>query len=480
MKSTGDCCEPRGKTDVFRGGLVGTCVAVSMAIGGCWPRLDDVPCATDENCSETHPYCVRGFCSAVPYSVSNESEDGGSEVADAGGDVRDAGGDVRDAGGDVRDAGVDAGRALGMPCADAGQCESGNCADGVCCDSPCNDEVCQRCDGLSAKGAGHCGFEAAGRPCGITTETCTGQCSLRRITFSCSGTSYYCASKEESVGVPSGKVCAGTGTAPVAVSKNAYCNAGEDCDDGDCQATRWWTSCDDGKGNCRPANDITDAYKEAVYAPMGVSLTSACETRAAACTNDQCEGDVLHHSYFCDGVGACSVFATTSCGKYSCDSVARQCKAQCASDSDCAQSWLCAAPECHWNWEWISWDLGGTGGHSYLTGIVIDNRSGLMWQRQVPDGGMQLDVAVGYCDALSLGGYSDWRLPKIIELLSIVSPGKSTSPAIDTGVFPGAPGTKFWTSTPGTPGAPGSRRMVNFADGTTLISGGSLWVRCVR
>lgn len=42
------------------------------------------------------------------------------------------------------------------------------------------------------------------------------------------------------------------------------------------------------------------------------------------------------------------------------------------------------------------------------------------WQNPPYDVSLTLDDAVTYCDDLSLGGYNDWRLPMIQELISLV------------------------------------------------------------
>jgi hypothetical protein len=52
-------------------------------------------------------------------------------------------------------------------------------------------------------------------------------------------------------------------------------------------------------------------------------------------------------------------------------------------------------------------------------GTVTDNRTGLVWQR-VNSAAMVWTSAASYCDSLVLGGQSDWRLPNIKELYSLI------------------------------------------------------------
>lgn len=49
-----------------------------------------------------------------------------------------------------------------------------------------------------------------------------------------------------------------------------------------------------------------------------------------------------------------------------------------------------------------------------------DSASGLMWQNHDADSELAWASAVAYCDALDLAGYTDWRLPGIGELRSLV------------------------------------------------------------
>ncbi|MGD9974223.1 MAG: DUF1566 domain-containing protein [Desulfatirhabdiaceae bacterium] len=86
-------------------------------------------------------------------------------------------------------------------------------------------------------------------------------------------------------------------------------------------------------------------------------------------------------------------------------------------------------------------------------GTVTDVNTGLMWQKETAKG-KTWDAALNYSETLTLGGFTDWRLPNIHELKSIVDYGKY-DPAIDMNVFPGSSASWYWSSTTyvGTPQA---------------------------
>ncbi len=80
-------------------------------------------------------------------------------------------------------------------------------------------------------------------------------------------------------------------------------------------------------------------------------------------------------------------------------------------------------------------------------GTVTDTVTGLMWQKQDDATGRTWEQAISYCEDLSLGGFTDWRLPNIKELGALVDFTKATSPVINTTYFPGTQSSYYWSST---------------------------------
>ena len=123
-------------------------------------------------------------------------------------------------------------------------------------------------------------------------------------------------------------------------------------------------------------------------------------------------------------------------------------------------------------------------------GTIIDNVTGLMWQKSPDtDGDGDIDAAdkhtydeaVAGAGACTQGGYTDWRLPNIRELESLVDYSRA-APAIDDGVFD-CQSAGYWSSTSLSLDA-GIAWIVHFHDGMTNYStkvGGFLYyVRAVR
>jgi hypothetical protein len=92
--------------------------------------------------------------------------------------------------------------------------------------------------------------------------------------------------------------------------------------------------------------------------------------------------------------------------------------------------------------------------------VVLDNITGLEWQGctaglsgdscNVGSVGIHTwQQALAFCEDLHWGGHTDWRLPDVKELRSIVD-SRRTGPAIDPSAFPATPpddSSGFWSST---------------------------------
>lgn len=119
-------------------------------------------------------------------------------------------------------------------------------------------------------------------------------------------------------------------------------------------------------------------------------------------------------------------------------------------------------------WKKCSEGLSGTG---CTTGTI----STLTWTN-----------ALVQCEADTTAGFTDWRLPNIYELYSIVDFGATSNPFINTTYFP-ATGTANYTWSSTTYPVPGSGRVsamaVSFQNGGASYfqnKGTSYYVRCVR
>jgi hypothetical protein len=78
-------------------------------------------------------------------------------------------------------------------------------------------------------------------------------------------------------------------------------------------------------------------------------------------------------------------------------------------------------------------------------GTVTDTSTDLMWQQATAPGTYNLDGAYSYCGTLSFAGYTDWWLPTIDELKSLVA--TKWHPTIDPTYFPGTAASWYWSST---------------------------------
>ena len=113
--------------------------------------------------------------------------------------------------------------------------------------------------------------------------------------------------------------------------------------------------------------------------------------------------------------------------------------------------------------------------------MAADARTGLTWQdnRFVESERVTYAQAEKLCKELRLGKHDDWRIPEILELLSIVD-YKKYDPAILDG-FSIAESSYYWSSTQYM-GDPDKVWGINFKDGAASANGKPYdrRVRCVR
>src|SRR5690606_15571070 len=106
--------------------------------------------------------------------------------------------------------------------------------------------------------------------------------------------------------------------------------------------------------------------------------------------------------------------------------------------------------------------------------VVVDNVTGLMWQRE-PSESQPYEDAASYCGELATGGFCDWRLPTRIELVSLVDFLRHR-PALDPAFL--VPDSGVLLSSSEGPSAD-SRWMVGHVDGGTWDTTGAGSALCV-
>ena len=115
-------------------------------------------------------------------------------------------------------------------------------------------------------------------------------------------------------------------------------------------------------------------------------------------------------------------------------------------------------------------------------GTVSDLGTGLMWQ-QSDDGVYRTwKEALAYCENATLAGYSDWRLPNIRELETIVD-DTCYNPSIDTNYFMSVKSYYYWSGST-VAVSPNYAWYVYFYDGYVnnyyKTYNYNFYVRCVR
>ena len=121
---------------------------------------------------------------------------------------------------------------------------------------------------------------------------------------------------------------------------------------------------------------------------------------------------------------------------------------------------------------------------SRANGVVNDARTNLEWQDDYSDNNNAIkndtwQGAIDYCENLSLDGKSDWRLPNLNELTSLVDDTKD-NPSIDV-IFQKTNSNTYWSSTSYSNGTEVAC-VVYFYSGShgSVAKSHNVYVRCVR
>ena len=241
---------------------------------------------------------------------------------------------------------------------------------------------------------------------------------------------------------------------------------------------------------CASASTLITCSKDpqdCLYAAQSTCTNGACSGAAgtAACCTNACTSGTTQ-CVTGASLQTCAVDTSTGCTAFS--------AAACTGGTVCERfaPATCADPN------WAEWPMpsgavdvaGGAGNpqgyHDNNDGTITDTVTGLMWQSAVAPGTYTQPGAVTYCAAtLSLASYHDWRLPTLMELVSIVDyTGTSSSHTLLPTTLAGG---QYWTSTPvgNTDYVNGSPKMawyIDFGSGVTenTQTTTTSLVRCVR
>jgi hypothetical protein len=436
-------------------------------------------------------------CGTVAIGLSSTAVDGGAGSGGTGGGSGGSGGGTAGAGqagtgsgGGTAGAGQ-AGTGGGGGTAGAGQAGTGGGGSG---------------GGTAGAGqAGTGGGGTGGAPCQANATQCSGN-GMQTCANGVWGAAVACGARQTCTGpVGSAKctcnvdaVCKAVGSACDTTLKLAACSqdpqgcffevSSSPCTNGACSGAAGLAACCTNAcatvgGTCGSSTSLQTC---------SVVANGCTVLNTSPCTNGACSGAA--------GAAACCTNACTvgtTCGSstslQTCSVAGNGCTA--SSTSTCSTGLLCerVAPAGCGDPNWAEWPMpncpsevaaGAPNTETYTDngdGTVADTVTGLMWQKAVAAGTFTQPQAVAFCPTLTLATHSDWRLPTIIELTSIVDLGLS-SPSINVTAFPATPVAAFWSSSP-VAGSPAYAWAVDFSDGHAgvgLVVSSTVDVRCVR
>lgn len=282
-----------------------------------------------------------------------------------------------------------------------------------------------------------------------------------------------CAAREGAMAL----VCKGGSWVAEACSGTQRCDTAPGMTQGTCQPTLALCSgkragdavCDGFRRRRCGANllrfEAFDCAPNAHCVEASSAVSCACDLGFKDDGSGGCVGNIECPPAACLPGGQCVVGASD----YSCEcdveyegTGTKQCTptGRCAEDTVCTGEYACRSRNMSYvclgqfaDWPMPSSVPGAKLAPSYMAtaDTVKDTVTGLTWQRNVPEmlagcGALcSWQKAKTYCEKLELEGASDWRLPSLIELGSILDDNR-VMPAIDPDNFPNTPSEPFWTA----------------------------------
>ena len=121
--------------------------------------------------------------------------------------------------------------------------------------------------------------------------------------------------------------------------------------------------------------------------------------------------------------------------------------------------------------------------YSVSNDVVLDTWTGLSWQRTAPVTPIRWMDALAYCEGLSLGGQTDWRVPNAKELFTLFDRTVGGLLRMDPIAFPNTDPARheFWSASP-VYNTHGTTWVMGFQGGGigNPVQTNGLNVRCVR
>lgn len=111
---------------------------------------------------------------------------------------------------------------------------------------------------------------------------------------------------------------------------------------------------------------------------------------------------------------------------------------------------------------------------------ITDSVTGLVWELKPEQTGKTHAEAIAYCDALSLAGQNDWRLPTRLEAVSILDEGRITSACMPPTVPQETVSTKWTASPTGTSAGQYFAMNEELGAWTVAVDDTKYQARCVR